>query len=163
MTKPVESRLSSVVAIRLPKHTKEILAQEARVRKKSLSDYLFDLLTAGRQAARESGPASKAAEAEAQDLENAIPQEDSKEPESSRIAAADPVKALENSPRVAGSEEDRPVTKKFLAGIQERYPAVNFDQQMLKIEQWVKRNEERRVTRSLIEEVFEEANKRRFR
>jgi hypothetical protein len=47
VTKKPENRLASVVAIRLPKKVKEELISEATVLRKTLSEYVFDLIKAG--------------------------------------------------------------------------------------------------------------------
>jgi hypothetical protein len=58
VTKKPEERLGSVIAIRLSEKVKAILIKEAHAEKKSLSNYLFNLINAGREATRESGLAN---------------------------------------------------------------------------------------------------------
>jgi hypothetical protein len=60
MTKKAENRLAAVMALRVPQEVKKMLIEEAVAEGQNLSDYLFDLLNAGRKVrqakARELGP-----------------------------------------------------------------------------------------------------------
>jgi hypothetical protein len=57
-TKKPEEILESRLAIRVPEKFKAILIEESRAEKKSLSNHLFNLVNAGREVTRESGPAN---------------------------------------------------------------------------------------------------------
>lgn len=170
MSKRPEERLGCVVGIRVPQKVKEMLIKEAAVKKKSLSDYLFDLISAGREVmqakAREVEPvsvedlndlSSRAAEAKEIPIVEGERSEESRTAERAVEAQHQPEEA--EPPPAAG---ELPVDEGFLQGLREKYPALDFQKQMARVDQWAKRNPEKKISRGLLNGVFEAANRMRF-
>lgn len=170
-----EERLAAVVAIRLPEDTKQTLMREATTRGKTLSEHLFNLIEAGREAmqakAREAEPvsvedlndlSSRAAEAEVAAEAKEIPIVEGERSEESQTAerVVEPQHQAEKIEPPPAAE--LPVDEPFLQSLKEKYPALDFQKQMARVDQWAKRNPGKKVSRGLLNGLFEAANRMRF-
>lgn len=164
MTKRPEERFAAVIAIRLPEEVKRMLIGEATARKESLSAHVFNLIKTGWETmqtkAGEPASTEKLNEAEVRAAKTEVETKD-----------------LENVPRITPAEgepqgqpggpeparlnepKDGPVDEAFLTGVRERYPNVNYEKFMGRIDGYLKQTGKEK-TRHLIERAFEIAQRK---
>jgi len=126
---------TSILSMRICKVDREMLVEEAKRSGASLSEYAFNLISQGIEAAAKSGRAgiqTSSGEASGKAVKPTVQPKESKTP----------------------GVQDGPVDDSFLTGVKARYPGLNHGRLMVRLGN-VSRETGKLVTRKTVEKLFE--------
>lgn len=133
-----ETRLASVLSLRVPAKTRSTLVQEARGRGKKLSDHLFDLLALGIEASKSQASGNGAG-----------PQHHEE---------AEPKPTVQ--PKQPSPQADGQVDQEFLDGIKKRFPSIDHDRLLRRLDDVLAKSGKQRKRKD-IENLFRIASQMR--